>query len=303
MSKISKKNNYLLNFTTIVLIVLSLFLSILGKYFFIIRKSTVINQIQSNSKSIDLFLSPDDLSLAVGNDQILELTLNTNSNPVLGSVIELEYDPSIVSISAITQGNFFPDSILDSKIQGSRISFGYGLPYSAVDGKIGEGTIVTFKVHAVKVGSTELNFTDNTEIIPSDKIQSDVATIINSTLITVVEKEKIPEVSPSLEPSSTKTPSPSLVPTPTPIPTPKPTKKPVMATPKPEPSVLVVPSPTPAARVYKPLTGTPFDQTVENYDARGVNVAVEDVKITPLPTFKPTIFTTIGNYFRKVIGI
>lgn len=296
MSRKGKKKSFFFSRSVISLSLLSISLVIIGMTMSNQSRNSTVNEVSTADTAIDIAFTPENINLTLGSEQLVQVSLNTKY-PILGSLIELSYDVAKLSISDVVTGNFFPNQISAPKVGAGKVAFGYGLPYDSTDGKAGSGVIASFKVKALTVGESEIDFTNNTDIIPSNQVSGEISIVTSTLKVSVVEKEKV------LEPSSTPTPSQSPVPTPTPTPTPKPTKKPVIATPKPKPSVLVLPSPTPSPRVYEPLTGTPFDKTVEKYDARGVNVAVQDVKITPLPTLKPTIFTTIGNYFRKVIGI
>lgn len=256
------------------------------------RGGLTINEVSQSPNTINLSLSPDDLVIKVDETRQIILHLDAQQNPVLGALIELAYNPEIVQITDVRVGDFFPNQLAVPKISGSKVALGYGLAFDSQTGKTSSGNIASFHVRGQKPGEFSLEFTKNTNIIPSDQVADDVITTINSLKIKVIEKDKSEVAIPTSTPAPTQA-SPTLKPTPKPTSTPKPK---------------ITPSPTPSSspRVYIPLTNTAFDQSKADYPPNKYLTdpsLISDPNQTDSlasPETKPSLFDMVGQFFTRL---
>lgn len=251
------------------LIYLSLILSSLGLFIYRSIQSSKIYEVTESPQNIQLTITPNPLVIKPNEESIITINLDTNSHPVQSGLIELNYDPKIISITQIIKGDFFSNRVIPSSISDGIAMVNYSIPSEMASGKTGLGTIVSFKLKGLSEGETAITFSDNTDIIPPENIvnSENISVITHPALVKISSQEIItssPSPSPISSPSATPEPSPVTSPpssiSPIPSPSPSTTPQPPRSI-KPKPTYTPTPLPSPT-RLYIPLTNTPFDQSV-----------------------------------------
>lgn len=297
MSKQSKHRHNIANRKWLItLAILCLGISLVGKILWNSRRNYPINMISSGQPTIDLFIEPENMDLELGSDQLIEIGIKTNGNPILGSLLELSYDPTRLSISNIEKSDFFPNSLSESRINAGKIAISYGLDFNASAGKTGSGTIATFKVKTLSAGETSIEFTKNSQVIPSDEVPDNLVTTVNSVKLVVKDKSESPNQSAM---------TPSTAPSPIIKASPVATKRPIASkTSMPSPTQFSILTQTvPSPRAYQESTGTPFDQSIEQYqNQKNIPINPETHALTTAQQ-KQNIFALIKQYWQKLTGL
>lgn len=290
-------------------------ISLIFNLFYKNIKSLNINVVDEGSRGIDIILSPDTMSLAVGEETSIDISVDTHGNSILAGIIDLNYDPSKISVLSTTKGSFFENELKNPSVGNGLVTLVYGVPTDAVSGKAGYGQIAIMKIRALSAGESKITFTDNFKLLPDSDVEEDIRVSINE--INIIASA---QVSDSASPSPTPTPSPLASPSPTSLsPDPSPSTTP---TPIPTPSNLTTPPPvrksstpkstsTPKPLVNTPAvvtpesireflpTNTPFDKSFStDQPVKSLGVTTQT---TTLSTPKPGLLRGLLIYIKKTL--
>lgn len=134
---------------------------VVGAY--LTRNPSLVPQIQKPqvtlAPSTSLSMNPGTLNLKVGEKQTVSVDLSTI--PVSAIDLGINFDPSVVSISNVTNGEVFDKVIVNKVAEGKMMYSASVSPDNPTETK--EGTVLTFTVTALKPVETTLldfNLTD-----------------------------------------------------------------------------------------------------------------------------------------------
>lgn len=107
-----------------------------------------------------LYFDPASLSLvAGGQNQNLNLFIDTGQNTVVGTELSLKFNSALVEVVSISPGGFFDKPIvLSKKIDNKNGIINYAL--SSLTPKMGKGNLLTLIVRGKASGQTRISFGD-----------------------------------------------------------------------------------------------------------------------------------------------
>lgn len=292
------------NFT---ILAISLLLSAGLSWFSNIRHKATVQEVTTNN-DIQLSLKPDKLTMRTGEEKVISITIDTKNNSVASSIIELNFDPKLLTVTQLIKGSFFTTRIVPSEVSEGRVAIAYGVSANPAEGKIGSGDIMSIKFKALADGEGAVDFSENTDIVPPENGDTTSASVVAIPASFQIgdnlpqDDLTVPSLSPTPSPSVDPTPSPSPVlvePTPTPSPssTPKPTIRPkITSTPIP------LPSPSPEnIRTYVPLTNTAFDQERTSPISETSEVDYSVISSEPIAT-SPSLLNRLKMLIERIFS-
>jgi hypothetical protein len=158
LSTLSVKRQFLLVGLVSVLFALSI---LVGAYFLgsnttpqKVEEGISVPTIKQQPKQTTLSISPASLNMTVGKP--LEMTVLLETLPVSATDIVLQFDPAMISISNVQNGNIFDRVIRNKVLAGSVIFSAAVAPENKNNLKT--GTVLRFTVTPLKAGSTSIAF-------------------------------------------------------------------------------------------------------------------------------------------------
>ena len=124
-----------------------------------------IAEVSHSTGTVNLALSPATINIDPNTSQDIIVTINSDNNHTTAVAVELEYDPTTLTVNSITQGDFLSNSLSSAKIEGGKVKFTYAAPPDS-GGTEGSGTLATISVTSKEVDSI-LSF--NTQTIATTK--------------------------------------------------------------------------------------------------------------------------------------
>ena len=94
---------------------------------------------ESSPAVVELTTSPATIAVARGTQASIDVIMDTHGAIVSGAIVELSYDPSLLSNVSVKQGDFLPVKLSGPKVAGGKISFIYAAPPDS-GGKDGLGS-------------------------------------------------------------------------------------------------------------------------------------------------------------------
>lgn len=131
------------------------------------------NRSQLKQPATSISAIPQKGEVTVGEKFSVDIKVTTGNNQVTGVQLELSYDPAVIVIDSISEGDFFANPIILANKQDAKkgeIIFAV----SSFDGKKGQGTLAKLSARALKKTNG----------------QEQVITIEPSTLVTEIDNAK-----------------------------------------------------------------------------------------------------------------
>lgn len=173
-----------------------------------------INLVGSSTGTISLALTPATLSLNPNTESTISLKIDAGTTHATIAQVELTYDESKLGTPVVTQGDFFNTALVEATVGNGKINFVYGASTDS-GGITGQGTLATIKIKPTVVGSSSINFTENT-LISNTETSAQRLNVLssagNATIqVATTEVVSSPAPTPSLSPSAPASPTPSPI--------------------------------------------------------------------------------------------
>jgi hypothetical protein len=205
-----------------------------------------------------LAVSPPSITQTVGDSLILQITINTETNSVVATDLDINFNPQVLEATDISPGGFFTSPTEASKtINNTTGNILYAL--TSFTAQSGSGNLASVVFNAKGVGTSSISFGSQTGVYASGGEN-------------VLQQTSPGTVNVTTGATSTPTPTPTGALTPTPTPTSPP------GTPTPTPTGTLTPTPTPTS---PPATPTPTPTT------SGTGGLGPTATPTPTPTVPP----------------
>lgn len=254
-----------------------------------------------------IFVDPGESNAAVAQEVTVDVRIE-NVTTLGAYQFDVLFDPDIVEVTAVTNGDFLGSTGLgvlplgpDIDNTSGVVTFG-AVTLGAQDGPSGAGVLATITLTTKSDGVTGIDLT-NIILIGSDL--SDITATDTDGTMTVGEVVVSPTPTPTINPSPTPSisPSPTIVPTPSPTPSPSisPTPQPTpssspspLPTPTPSPTIVPIPSPsispspsptptpTPSPSASPVPTPSPSGEAILSFDTQVNEVVVDEPFSVPV---------------------
>jgi len=165
MKKTKSKSNRFIIFTTIILLSLGIF-----TYLKLTPPSTPvsINEV-TPSGTVRLSFNPPGSTLIINQNNTITIAIDTTTSKVTVATVVVNYDPTKVAISSITQGSFFPNVLVAPTVANGRASFTYSSPVALNSGIQGSGIIATLHVKPLSTAPFTLTFDTGTLVAAQEQ--------------------------------------------------------------------------------------------------------------------------------------
>ncbi len=131
-----------------------------------------------------LGFNPASKILKIGQEENINLVIDTGINTVVGAELTLAYNPNIIDVVSVVPGGFFtsPDVLLN-KLDNEQGTINYAL--GSREPKMGNGNFLTLSVRGKSSGQTEITFSQKPKIAGTSEGTNNILKTAEGVKITV----------------------------------------------------------------------------------------------------------------------